>query len=722
MKRPQTSRKTIFLAVSAALLVCSVAANAGTLPTIAANQMPGGGQVLAVSGGTSVNGGGVGKAITGLNPGASISIQNAKYNAPYTVIRWGGSSAPADSTNPGGFNVGSSAAITFTTSNQYTGGGVLNIDASGNPSQIEGTVAGNNMAVYLANGNGLVVGATGKLNLPQGGGLLAWSMNNTTAVQDFVGNNNQNTSYLDLGALGTPGDITIAKGGQGTIGNEPLIVAGGNIVNSGTFTIGNTTTSQAGGGSAVFLAGWTPIKASRSVDGISGTPTYRLATLYNGEASLSFNRFQGGSSTGVSGTFTNNGTISLQQVNNYDLFPLAILSQSGLADYGTIKSTNAPIAIYNNANSVTVDGTINAPGGNYLLPGAQYSMQNQTNGYYYNGYSSNTLMIANPNGNVVFGSQASVGGGNVAIAGENISGANGTFPLSANNLTLYSAGNINAPGSTSFLNNGLGINPYIAGGTININLYSAAAATNPATANYINLNVNGNLVIDSAGTGSPAAAGIENGYYNNSTNTYQYPASPNSNGNYGAIASNSTITDSDTTSVGGSLLIQASGTLTIAPQPTGGYALPFDTLYTAQYNNSFGSYTYTNFNLNPFVFSGGVVFSGNQGVTVNVPIINAWGSNPNPIPYQGVFLEGSAIAVNNNAWFMTQPYNFVNVSVKPTTGIPADYWLSGGLINSPSVYTPNDSGVYQNSYTSEIAAYLANPATWHNSVNTTPYP
>lgn len=721
MKRPQTSRKRIFLAVSATLLVSSVAANAGTLPTIAANQMPGGGQVLAVSSGTSVNGGGVGKAITGLNPGASIAIQNANNNTPYAVIRWGGSSAPADSTNPGGFNVGSSAAITFTTSNQYSaGGGVLNIDASGNPSQIEGTVAGNNMAVYLANGNGIVVGATGKLNLPQGGGLLAWSMNNTTAVQEFIGNDTQNTSYVDLGAVGTPGDITIAKGGQGTVGNEPLIVAGGNIVNSGTFTIGNTSTSQAGGGSAVFLAGWTPLKASNTVDGISGTPTYRLATLYNGEASLSFNRFQGGSSTGVSGTFTNNGTISLQQANNFDLFPLAILSQSGLADYGTIETTNAPIAIYNNANSVTVDGTINAPGGNYGLPGAQYSMQNQAN--FYSFYYNNSLMIANPNGDVVFGSQASAGGGNVAIAGQNISGANGTFPLSANNLTLYSAGNINAPGSTSFLNNGLGINPYISGGTININLYSAANATNPATANYINLNVNGNVVIDSAGTGSPAAAGIENGVYNNSTYAYQYPANPDSNGNYATIPSGSTITDNDTTSVGGSLLIQATGTLTVAPQPTGGYTLPFDTLYAANYNNSFGSYTYVNYNKNPFVFSGGVVFSGNQGVTVNVPVINAWGNNPNPIPYQGVFLEGSSIAVNNNAWFMTQPYNFVNVSVKPTTGIPADYWLSGGLINPPSVYTPNDSGVYQNSYTNEIAAYLANPATWSSSVNETPYP
>ena len=391
-----------------------------------------------------------------------------------------------------------------------------------------------------------------------------------------------------------------------------------------------------------------------------------------------------------------------------------------MADYGTIETTNAPIAIYNNANSVTVDGTINAPGGNYGLPGAQYSMQNQAN--FYSFYYNNSLMIANPNGDVVFGSQASAGGGNVAIAGQNISGANGTFPLSANNLTLYSAGNINAPGSTSFLNNGLGINPYIAGGTININLYSAANATNPATANYINLNVNGNVVIDSAGTGSPAAAGIENGVYNNSTYAYQYPANPDSNGNYATIPSGSTITDNDTTSVGGSLLIQATGTLTVAPQPTGGYTLPFDTLYAANYNNSFGSYTYVNYNKNPFVFSGGVVFSGNQGVTVNVPVINAWGNNPNPIPYQGVFLEGSSIAVNNNAWFMTQPYNFVNVSVKPTTGIPADYWLSGGLINPPSVYTPNDSGVYQNSYTNEIAAYLANPATWSSSVNETPYP
>ncbi|MGH8233680.1 MAG: hypothetical protein ACREPU_05720, partial [Rhodanobacteraceae bacterium] len=113
-----------------------------------ATQLPGEGKV--VSGGASAS------AIT--SGSQTITLTGN------TVIDWGASGATLNTANPGGtgsaqpagFNIGSGAALTFADG----GSSVLNVDVSGNASQIMGglnnTGAGN---IYVANTNGVIVGA-----------------------------------------------------------------------------------------------------------------------------------------------------------------------------------------------------------------------------------------------------------------------------------------------------------------------------------------------------------------------------------------------------------------------------------------------------------------------------------------------------------------------------------------------------------------------------------
>jgi filamentous hemagglutinin family protein len=197
-------------------------------------QMPGGGAVTATTGGgwataVTVNGGAATGTIAGLVNSSTIQLQNAG-----TVITWGASTGGipnvADKVNPQGFNLGSSAALTF--DGKAAGASVLNIDASGNPSIINGMLSGqgatNNVAVFLANTNGVVVGSTGRLVLPVGGGLIGADMSSATAQQLFIAN-----GTIGAGVQSAAAPLSLAGGI--TAGGDVLI-AGGNVTNTGTIS------------------------------------------------------------------------------------------------------------------------------------------------------------------------------------------------------------------------------------------------------------------------------------------------------------------------------------------------------------------------------------------------------------------------------------------------------------------------------------------------------
>ncbi|MGC9271675.1 beta strand repeat-containing protein [Acidiphilium sp.] len=737
------NQKTVLAAAIGMLFSAAAAA------TPSATQMPGGGQVIAVNSGTTVNGGAVGSTITGLSSGAVVTLGNSGSSSPWAVIRWGqgGSATPAvpDSTNPQGFNIGSNSSMTFNAIlPRYAGyGAVLNIDASGNPSEIDGTLNTSNLDFYLANGNGIVIGSGATINAAARLGLIGWNMNNTTAAADFVGENSGGASYLDFGNIGTPGAITINNAtlnvGSTQSGNDgALLLLGGSIVNNGVINI-QAPDSYSANGFMLESAGWTPTKSTDTVRGVSQTPVYRVANLSSPYLFGSLGYINLIPGTG-SYTITNGGSVSVTQAANSNQ-QTALLADSGITVSGSISSPQGPVILDTSnpstagaSNTITINGTINAPTSGVvpdpsLLNSASY-------GYGQAGYNTGTagLAIYAPGSQITLGSNAALTAGSMVALAHNLQGTNGTYPITANDLSLFITGTINGGANgtasqTNYLANGLGINPTTTGGSVAIHLWSAASANDPTTVNYVNLNVNGSATVDSGGTWSPIASQINNSFYNSTQTKFYYPLQVDNSGNYSqaSVLTNATFSQAaGEVANGGSLIIQATDNLTlVGGSASGGNNGILNDPYSSMFNNSFynkaDGYLGLPYGSNlPFVFSGGVVFKAGQSVTVNVPVLNAWGSKV--IAYQGVFLESPVISVNNQAFFVTGPAMRVNVSSTPTTGVPAVYLESGGsMTQSPSNFNPAlGSGVYKNSYSTLIAAYLADPATWTSVVNNTP--
>jgi len=279
--------------VAVAVAGTIVASTALAAPT--PNQMPGAGVVVAKSLGSSgTSWGDVGSPLVNLISGNGIGIDGK------IVIRWGGAGAPVDATNPQGFNLGANAQMFFGAISSNAA--VLNIDASGNASQIYGTLVATASpigtcgvcsyapALYVANANGIVVGAGGRIVAPAGVGLLGANLDNTTSIADFVGNNGWTspsaptlgTSYITFDALptvgATPGLVEIGGSINGDLAtNTPakyILIAGNNahVTNTGNLF----------GGRAVIDAGVMANATQDSVNGVSNVAVHRLWSVDGG--------------------------------------------------------------------------------------------------------------------------------------------------------------------------------------------------------------------------------------------------------------------------------------------------------------------------------------------------------------------------------------------------------------------------------------------------------
>ncbi len=253
------------------------------------NQMPGAGTIVAINSGSSgTSSGSVGAHLTNLTSGFGLGIDGK------VVIRWGGAGAPMDATNPAGFNLGANATMSFGALG--VGMAVLNIDASGNPSQIYGNLVAASgplplcalcsaaPAIFVANANGIVVGASGRIVAPAGVGLIGANMDNGTSIDEFVANNGWanpappalGTSYLSIGALptagGTPGQITIAGAINGDLGTNtaaPYVLVVGNNVE--VLNTGNLFANK-----VLIQAGVVPTAGKASVAGVTNVTVNRL--------------------------------------------------------------------------------------------------------------------------------------------------------------------------------------------------------------------------------------------------------------------------------------------------------------------------------------------------------------------------------------------------------------------------------------------------------------
>lgn len=308
----------------AALAIAFAAGGAYADPT--PNQLPGAGLIRAVGTGTSISitnnawltsGKGVagdqiynGTLAAGFFPG-SIQLESTS-NVARAVIRWGGNGASLETYNPQGFNIGTNAAVYFTSGGNVSNASVLNIDASGNPSQIFGKLVatsdvtlgtgvpvpgvggGAAPVVFVSNANGIIVGSTGYLQLPSGGGLIGANMNNDTAMYDFVANNGAGTTgFLDITTgqskvvvNGTiDGGMAVSGGGGGMIPNGVgpagvnsnipaayVLLVGGDIVNTGNIFAANVFIDAG-------MRAYSSATASDTINGISKVSVQRLFSV-----------------------------------------------------------------------------------------------------------------------------------------------------------------------------------------------------------------------------------------------------------------------------------------------------------------------------------------------------------------------------------------------------------------------------------------------------------
>ena len=407
---PKKHQKKRQLAVATALALGMVVSSDAL-----AVGMPGAGTVtvgsVTASAGIKV-GGGVGTVITGLASGVTLTVKGN------SVVQWGGynpagtnvlvAALKAD-TNPAGFNVAPGNTLTFTNATAPAVG-VLNVDASGNPSVIAGTILNGAVAtkavnIFIANANGITVTSTGTIAAPVVGLLGA---NNLAAAPGAGGLPVANAAQTAFAANTMP--VTFGNNGsilvQGTIEGSPIaspanaatnvIIAGSGSVNvnydhivtkaSGIYGgTALTTLTTAGvatlalGSKTTQVTGYAPTNVTLNdanpsqvfangglaFTGFSTLPSNKTAANYGWTGVLSNTGTLGLTDNfigGLKSSFTNPWFNTVNPVGSgFVNTPVGSVNNSG-----TINSGAASLSIF--ANGITNTGTLNVqPGGTLTL-------------------------------------------------------------------------------------------------------------------------------------------------------------------------------------------------------------------------------------------------------------------------------------------------------------------------------------------------------------------
>jgi len=248
------------------------------------------------------------------------------------VLQFGGTAlnpvvkAPSTITANPGFSVGDNAALTIIDGNltASTGGTptpILINDMSGVPSQVYGSVSvSNNNPLFIANTNGVVVGATGVITTTGGLNLTSEAQVSSPFTGSFTTGPN---------IVGT-GTITLATGAT-----TPTTI----IDSNGTVNLGESATVNGSGTTTVNISG--------------GTSTTPVAPTLNtvGDVNVSGVATIGGASV-INGTFTNNGVTTTT-----GLTAGAIVNNGQLND-GTVSGTGNGTITANGIGSTAGSATI----------------------------------------------------------------------------------------------------------------------------------------------------------------------------------------------------------------------------------------------------------------------------------------------------------------------------------------------------------------------------
>ncbi|MCL5979250.1 MAG: filamentous hemagglutinin N-terminal domain-containing protein [Gammaproteobacteria bacterium] len=726
----------IMLAIATALAAPAAFAvpASNALPTNGTVTYSGGASVVANTSQIPNNPGVPG--LTTYSTGLTINISGtvASANTP-VVIDWNAASAGA-TLNPnatgGGFNVGSQAVASFVNSAQLSGNtpttvNVLNIDTTGNPSQIYGQLDmhGNGGTLWVANANGIVVGSGAAIIAPGGLGLIS-SPNAASSAGTLATSFTSGTAAIDFsGATTTAGFVTVDRNanlsGVGTF----LLVAGNNNVNVATTPGSGNLYIDGGIGANVNTT--TGVMTPYDATGQYGDATTTVVVNVGSTASPYANLY-----ALVDGTLDNMGslTVTQGQINWIDAAPVGTFVNYGTLDvtpvagqsygvlgFNTFTTAYIPAGLTPNTQTIYGGGTSPAPTGDFENAGTVNVLG--SNGFVFFGkgfqndlgatlnVSGSAYLITSANGVTLAGTQNPLTGGlTVAALGAN-SVVNIQSPVTASSGILLAANTANisstvtTPGNFTFYGPESGsaqMNLASGGSITGANLYLGTQGSASPTNFVVNGTMDGTSSVvfggantptgDVSGAGSIITPSLTFANLQGSVNNIISPVialngfhvigsgtsgavaisvtadGPTSQGVNLNVTGNLTIDTGGTIAIqaggvppsnaGSILYVQATGSITatdpIAPNNYGGIAVP---------NTTYGLFQFPGL---VYLQSGTTLDVGSQ--TTPVVIANAYSPNA-PFGRAGVFLiaptinyYANVLYTNGNAGVVfAAPYN-----------------------------------------------------------------
>ena len=326
---------------------------------VTATQLPGDGTVYSGFGSASATVSGASMSVN------IISATSDGKAGNVAIITWGSSGGTLNpNAATGGFDIGSQASVTFTNGTGNTAAPfALNLDTTGNPTEIAGTLVGNDVNLGVANANGILVDGTAVINAPDGlvlmnqgysSGDLANFSNGTGLILDFA--NATNGVTIATGAtINADGYVMVA--GAGTVNIDAPMVNNGPNINTTHIYATDTVNINAPVTDDGYNATFAPIQITGQNININAPVTINAAAPGASVGTLNINAFA--QSLPANGVLTANlsvsstgsltaGTVNIQG-GSYGFNSQNITSASAIInvlDNGSITATNTGGYVY----------------------------------------------------------------------------------------------------------------------------------------------------------------------------------------------------------------------------------------------------------------------------------------------------------------------------------------------------------------------------------------
>jgi len=378
-----------------------------------------------------------------------------------------------------------------------TNNGVINLQGTGNVTELYVTSAGTGTATLT--GSGSIVLGTGANNQLNGAGGTSLIIDQGVSGVGNIGEGNltlTNNSTIDANISPTvsTAPLYIQAGGGGMSNTKTLeatnggtlIVTGGTVTNSSAGVIEAVGSDTSSNPSTVVLTGNTTIiggTLTTSGVGVIDVAANNIANLTSLTNNGTLNVQNNGEILST-GTITNNGTITLQGAGNQTFF---------YAPNATVLSGTGTLVLSSTNSQYT--GNLDTPGGftnNETITGAG-TIDNGVfvnNGTINANVSGQTLLLQSFSaGTANTKTMEATNGGTLELNGSSWNNAGGTITAGTNSAVDLT-GSVTITGGT-LSTSGTGSQVYVAGG----NTVNLTSLTNTGT-----LNVQNNAQIDSSGT------------------------------------------------------------------------------------------------------------------------------------------------------------------------------------------------------------------------------